>query len=509
MNDKKKKELLEKIENAKDMEELRSLQSELDSIKEEEKKAEEEKKKIEEERSILRKNAEEIETTNDIEKRNLIEANKIEKPGEERKRLEENNKVLEERGQDLKDGKLIKVDYEDRAVTISSGSVLVEKKYKRDIDESFQRVSALVDRTNSIQLDGGDSYSVSFEKSYGEGDGKNEGEEYADVEPVTDYVDTGRAKITAYTEITKELAKLPNANYQALVVKRVRDAIRKKLGKQIITGTGTANTIKGIYNADEKVLPKSAGADIELTNIDEDTLNKIVFAYGGDESIEDEQELVLNKRDIEAFSKIKDASGRFVYKIARNGQTGKIGYSQGGVEVPYTINSACKALSDSTTGNGEFTMVYGALSSYELPIFSPLEIEESRDYQFKKGIIAYRGDVIVGGTVSKYKGFVRIKKKIVKPEISNLTVTPVSGLKAPLEVETKIADLNTIGGEGPYTYSLKSGGDNTVFKIDQSTVKVKTKIETEGTKNITVIVTDKNKKTKEQNAKIVISAAGV
>lgn len=411
MNEEKKKELLAKIEKAKDMEELRNLQKELDSIKEEEKKAEEEKRKLEEERALLRKNAEGIELKENAEDRSLIGAKKINKPEEEERKMEEDKKVLEERGQDLKDGKQIKVNYEDRAVTVSSGSVLVEKKYKRTIDESFQGVSALVDRVNSIQLDGGDSYSVPFEKSYGEGDGKAEGEDYAETEPETDYVETGRAKITAYTEITKELTKLPNANYQALVIKRVRDAIRKKMGKQIITGNGTSNTIKGIYNADEKVLPKSAGADIEIQTIDADTLNTIVFAYGGDEAIEDEQELILNKKDIEAFSKVKDASGRFVYKITRNGQTGRIGYAQGGVEVPYTINSACKALSDSATGNGDFTMIYGALSSFELPVFSPLEIEESRDYQFKKGIIAYRGDVTVGGTVAKYKGFVRIKKK--------------------------------------------------------------------------------------------------
>ena len=411
MNEEKKKELLAKIENAKDMEELRSLQAELDSIKEEERKAEEEKRKLEEERALLRKNAESIEVKENTEDRSLIGANKINKPGEEEKKMEEDKKVLEERGQALKEGKQIKVDYEDRAVTVSSGSVLVEKKYKRTIDESFEGVSALVDRVNSIQLDGGDSYSVPFEKSYGEGEGKAEGEDYAETEPETDYVETGRAKITAYTEITKELTKLPNANYQALVIKRVRDAIRKKMGKQIITGNGTSNTIKGIYNADEKVLPKSEGADIEIETIDADTLNTIVFAYGGDEAIEDEQELILNKKDIEAFSKVKDASGRFVYKITRNGQTGRIGYAQGGVEVPYTINSACKALSDSATGNGDFTMIYGALSSFELPVFSPLEIEESRDYQFKKGIIAYRGDVTIGGTVAKYKGFVRIKKK--------------------------------------------------------------------------------------------------
>lgn len=413
MNEEKKKELLAKIENAKDMEELRSLQEELNSLKEEEKKAEEEKAKIEEERALLRKDAENIEVKEKgVEDRNLINAKKIEKPGEEKRNMEEDNKILEERGQALKDGKQIKVDYEDRAVTVSSGSVLVEKKYKRTIDESFQGVSALVDRVNSIQLDGGDSYSVAFEKTYDEGDYTAEGADYEETEPEVDYVETGRAKITAYTEITKELTKLPNANYQALVIKRVRDAIRKKMGGQIIVGAGTSNTIKGIYNADTKVLPTASGtADIELEAIDADTLNTIVFAYGGDEAIEDEQVLILSKKDVEAFSKVKDTTGRFVYKITRNGQTGRIAYAQGGVDIPFVINSACKSLSDSATTTGDFTMVYGSLSSYELPVFSPLEIEESRDYQFKKGIIAYRGDVIVGGTVSKYKGFVRIKKK--------------------------------------------------------------------------------------------------
>lgn len=414
MNEEKKKELLAKIENAKDMEELRSLQAELDSLKEEEKKAEEEKEKLEEERALLRKDAEDIQVKEkNVEDRGLMNAKKIEKPEEEKRSMEEDKKIAEERGQALKDGKLIKVNYEDRAVTVSSGSVLVEKKYKREIDESFQGVSALVDRVNSIQLDGGDSYSVAFEKTYDEGDYTAEGADYTEAEPETDYVETGRAKITAYAEVTEELTKLPNANYQALVIKRVRDAIRKKIGGQIIVGAGTTNTIKGIYNADAKVLPTSNGADIELEAIDEDTLNTIVFAYGGDEVIEDEQVLILSKKDVEAFSKVKDTTGRFVYKITRNGQTGRIGYAQGGVDVPFVINSACNALSNTSTATGNFTMVYGALSSFEMPVFSPLEIKESKDYKFKQGIIAYRGDVIVGGTVSKYKGFVRIKKKAV------------------------------------------------------------------------------------------------
>ena len=285
------------------------------------------------------------------------------------------------------------------------------------------------------------------------------------------------------------------------------------MGGQIIVGAGTTNTIKGIYNADTKVLPTSNGADIELEAIDQDTLNKIIFAYGGDEAIEDEQVLILSKKDVEAFSKVKDTTGRFVYKITRNGQTGRIGYAQGGVDVPFVINSACNALSNTSTTTGNFTMIYGALSSFEMPVFSPLEIKESKDYKFKQGIIAYRGDVIVGGTVSKYKGFIRIKKKksgSVDPEITQLTITPVTELEAPVEANTKVADLSTTGGTAPYTYTLKeSTGDNAEFKISGTEVQANAQIATATTKNITVIVTDSKQKTKEATAQIEIAEAGV
>lgn len=93
------------------------------------------------------------------------------------------------------------------------------------------------------------------------------------------------------------------------------------------------------------------------------------------------------------------------------------------------------------------------------------------------------------------------------PAISALNVTPVESLQAPLAENTVVANLSSVGGIAPYTYSLKADTqDNAEFTIEGTTVKNIASIDTAGTKNITVVVTDKNSTTKEQTAQIEISA---
>ena len=94
------------------------------------------------------------------------------------------------------------------------------------------------------------------------------------------------------------------------------------------------------------------------------------------------------------------------------------------------------------------------------------------------------------------------------PAISALNITPVESLQAPLAENTVVANLSSVGGIAPYTYSLKADTqDNAEFTIEGTTVKNIASIDTAGTKNITVVVTDKNSSTKEQTAQIEISAA--
>lgn len=324
----------------------------------------------------------------------------------EQRGIDPDDKIYEQRGADLRAGKAVKISA--RGVTLSS-KLVNEKKYSRDLHDHFNEVSGLIDRVNAVPLDGGESYTKGFAVSGGEGDYTEEGSAYHDIDMAFDYIDIARTKITAYAEMTEEVKKLPNIDYASYIEKEIRNAIRKTITKQIVSGAGTTGTISGIYNAPVKVIP--ADYDLEIEEIDANTLNDIVFHYGGDEDVEDSAVLILSKQDIKAFVDVRNANLEPVYKVTAKGNGGTIEYVKGGVTVEYIINSACKSLSAAGTTDGTATMIYGALDTYEMPVFSDVEITESRDYKFKEGMIAFKASVFVGGNVAAYKTFFRVKKK--------------------------------------------------------------------------------------------------
>lgn len=84
-----------------------------------------------------------------------------------------------------------------------------------------------------------------------------------------------------------------------------------------------------------------------------------------------------------------------------------------------------------------------------------------------------------------------------KPDIESVRVYPISGLKAPVVVDTKVADIVTTGGSEPYTYTLPAGiSNNDSFKISGSEVLVKEEITEGGSYAVMVKATDKYNKTK-------------
>jgi HK97 family phage major capsid protein len=304
-----------------------------------------------------------------------------------------NKEELEKRGKALK---------EARVIQVSSEEILLPEHTAPNIAAyPFAQVSSLVDRVKVVNLNGGETYKKSFIKGNGIAGLTAEGAAYSETEPDFGYLTITKVKVTAYTEITEELEKLPSLPYQAEVIKNINIALKKKISEQILKGPGTSNTFTGIFS--DQAVALADATPLEISAITDSTLDDIVFAYGGDEEIEGGAYLILNKNDLRAFAGLRTPEGRKVHTID---------YINSTIDgIPYIINSHCKALTDSKTNEGDYVMAYGGLHNYEVPIFSPVEIGKSTDYKFKDGIISYKASVFTGGNVVGYNGFLRIKKK--------------------------------------------------------------------------------------------------
>lgn len=317
-----------------------------------------------------------------------IEGRVIEKPKEELPKPDEKEK----RGKDLK---------ENRAVLVSSESIILPKHDSSTINPTFNEISSLIDRVRHMSLPGGESFDQPYIiRKSGEGDYTGEGQDYHEVEPEFGYARIGKTKVTAYSEISEEMEKLPAADYAGVVEDGIGDSIKKKLTRQILVGNGETDNIVGIFS--DRATAIDADTDLEIAEINEDTLDEIIFSYGGDEDVEDVAVLILNKADLKEFAMLRHEDGRKVYEVRTNGNTGTIN------SVPYIINSACGSI---VNGNeGDYCIAYGPLSNYTFATFSPLEIMKSNDYRFKQGMIAHKGSVFTGGNVTSYNGFLRVKK---------------------------------------------------------------------------------------------------
>ena len=366
-------------------EEIQALQGELENLNEEEE-ATLEEAETDEERAM----AEEL--TKRAQNKELRIVNK---PGEETRNTTE--LTQEEKA---KRGKALK---EKRAITVGNSEIAVPKYTAKGVKGTFNEVSTLIDLVTITPLEGGESYERGYVVSHGEGGEVDESGNYKQADTVFNYAEINKQKVTAYSEEPEEVKRLADAQYHDEIVKGMTIATKKKLSKDILVGPGTKGRLQGIFTNPEK-FAIDKNTDIEISTIDNKTLNKIIFAYGGEEDVVSDAALILNKNDLQGFANVKTSDGKDYYDIEIKGNTGTIN------KIPFVINSAAKSLLDSKTAEGDYCMAYGSLSNYEVALFSPLEVKASEDYKFKEGQIAHRGSVFAGGNVVAYNGFVRVKK---------------------------------------------------------------------------------------------------
>lgn len=316
----------------------------------------------------------------------------------------------EKAGADLKENRSVKSDIsvfgEIRSVLVGDGTkIAVPDLTGNTINPLFPVVSSLVDGVDHKTLMGGDSFKQPYVKNITAGTYTKEAKsaaETADTDTDFDYAKIKRTKITSYGEISKELLKLPNAPYADEVFKNIRTSLRMKLAKEILLGDGEDNHLTGIFS--DKATAIDAASDLQLATIDDETLDDIVFRYGGEENVEGAAVLILNKADLLAFAKVRTSTKEKFYDIKSNGNFGTIN------GIPFIINSACGQLTAATTAAGSYCMAYGNLRNYMIVEFSNIEVSRSEHAKFREGMISYLGETYAGGNVVAHNGFLRVKK---------------------------------------------------------------------------------------------------
>lgn len=145
--------------------------------------------------------------------------------------------------------------------------------------------------------------------------------------------------------------------------------------------------------------------------INEKTLRNLTLNYGGDEAVEGEAVLFLNKKDLVAFGDVRGTNEKkAVYEItpdSANPNTGII--KEGGLSVRYCLNKNLAACAGTAqTAKAQPTMFYGVPRCLKLDLFSDYEIAVSDDFAFDKLLSTIRGDVEMGADVVVPGGFVAL-----------------------------------------------------------------------------------------------------
>lgn len=341
-------------------------------------------------------------------------------------------KELEKRG-DIWKGKNV----ETRSVVLDETILIPEHKASQIAKQPFNEVSSILDLVKITPFKNGETYEVPFEYETGIADYTDEpnvdgtGGEYNEVEVKFDNAKVRKAFITSYAEISKQFKNTPSANYAERVQANVIGSIRKKLARDIIIGTGGDNAIQGILtqpaeleNGDKGVKKpnRTIDKDIEVSELGVNTINDIVFNYGGDNDVEEGQVLLMNKLTLNEFAKMRDGNGNKVYNIKTFGATFTIDDIRG------VFSAYIKPFNKAS--ENEYFMAYGSPQAYELALFSALEVEESIHHKFKQGMISYRGDEAVGGNLTAYKSWVRVKKVAAAPSELQKEVKATKAVKS-------------------------------------------------------------------------------
>ena len=313
-------------------------------------------------------------------------------------RMGDDIRDMAEMGKMLAAGQRVKLDIakmlggKKNAISVASG--MLEGGATEIRESGAAVVASLVDQVSTIDLSGMAYYDEPYVKTEVDGAGADpntaSGKARTETNPAFAAAPIRPYEVTTTSYVDRNLSVISAAGYAQKVQDIALRGLRRKVNSLILNGDGTG-IMYGMCSAKNKNSENIFAALNIGEAITAETLNKMVFAYGGNEEVGGNARLLLSKKSLMNIGAVRGVNEkRRLFEItpdAMNPNTGVI--SDGGFFVPYTI---CHAA-------GDAKLIYGDPANYLLGLFSEYTIRVDESYKAGERLVTVLGDVMVGGNL--------------------------------------------------------------------------------------------------------------
>ena len=296
-----------------------------------------------------------------------------------------------------------------RAAVVSTSTGVIGPTGVAGITDPVAGVSSMIDLVKIVDATGMAQYKVAAMTADASTAAITEGSAPTESEPTFAAVTFTPANYGVVGYVSKEIRKQSPLNYEEKVTESSRRALRRRLNT-LIAAAIPASSLNDTY-----AITLAAAATDGAGAFDANLLSNIILAYGGDEGVDGQACLFLNKKDLKAFAAVRGTNEYLpVYSVIPDPGSPSTGVikDNNGLSCRYCLSKDVTALVDlSVTTTAKKTMFYGNPQCCEVPIWGGLEVEVNDGYKFAEGLLTVRGEVTADADVVAQGGFVVVTCK--------------------------------------------------------------------------------------------------
>ena len=296
-----------------------------------------------------------------------------------------------------------------RAAVVSNSTGVIGPTGVAGITDPVAPVSSMIDLVKLVDATGMAQYKVAALTADATDAAITEGSVPTESEPTFAAVTFTPANYGVIGYVSKEIRKQSPLNYEEKVTESSRRALRRRLNTLI------AAAIPASSLADSYAITLASTDTTGAPAFDANLLSNIILSYAGDEGVDGQAVLFLNKKDLKAFAAVRGTNEFLpVYSIIPDPNSPSTGIikDNNGLSCRYCISKDVTALCDlSLTTTAKKTMFFGNPQTVEVPIWGGMEVEVNDGYKFGEGLLTVRGEVTADADLVTQGGFVIVTAK--------------------------------------------------------------------------------------------------